>query len=48
MAAMGFAFGVQKKIGVKGTKGRRIMRSVARDVARYVRRELRRLADMFR
>lgn len=48
MAAMGFAFGVQKKIGAKGTKGRRIMRAVARDVARYVRRELQRLADMFR
>lgn len=47
-AAMGFAFGVQRKIGAKGTKGRRIMRAVARDVAKYVRRELRRLADLFR
>lgn len=43
-AAMGIAFGVQRKIGARGTKGRRIMRQVARDVARYVRRELRRMA----
>lgn len=47
-AAMGFAFGVQKKIGARGTAGRRIMRSVAKDVSRYVKRELRRMAAMLR
>jgi hypothetical protein len=48
MAAMGIAFGVQKKIGARGTKGKRIMRSVHKDVARYVKRELRRMARMLR
>lgn len=48
MGAMGQAFGVQKKIGQRGTKGRRIMRAVARDVQRYVKREIRRMRDMLR
>jgi len=48
MAAMGQAFGIQKKIGKRGTTGHRIMRSVHRDVQRYVKRELRRMAAMLR
>lgn len=48
MAAMGFAFGVQKKIGARGTTGRRIMRKVHGDVARYVKRELGKMARMLR
>lgn len=48
MAAMGQAFGVQKKIGARGTTGYRIMRSVHKDVSRYVKRELRKLARMLR
>lgn len=48
MAAMGMAFAVQKKIGARGTTGKRIMRKVHRDVARYVKRELRKMAAMLR